>query len=215
MKNSFFSILAIIAIILAIISFSKTCNIHHVHKDASFKIDSVANDEPYVETRTPHKLDKAAALSLIKGFEGFRDTVYKCPNGIPTVGWGTTKGCLVELYKQGYISDTTFYKWGDVLDKEKADVILSKTIDMIYKSSMRYVPDLKYLSPKAQASFISWTYQCGIGSVQKKTGIIGVFPDITEHIDDKMLYDILVERAFYSKYKERRLKEAALIIGLK
>ena len=81
--------------------------------------------------------------------------------------------------------------------------------------SLKNVPDLKYLSPKAQAAFISWAYQCGIGSVKAKTGIIGVFPDIIDHIDDKMLYDILVERAYYSKYKARRLKEAALIIGIK
>lgn len=184
-------------------------------KFPELEIDTTTIDEPYIETRHACTIDKAAAISIIKSFEGFRDTIYKCPNGVPTVGWGTTKCCLDELYRQGYIKDSTYYRWGGSLPKAKADVIVSKAIDMMYASSKKLVPDLKYLSPKAQAAFISWAYQCGIGNVQKKTGIIGVFPDIIDHLDDKMLYDILTERAFYSKYKTRRLKEAALIIGLK
>lgn len=177
-------------------------------------VDTTFVEEPYVETRSPHKLDKATAISIIKSFEGYRDTVYKCPNGVPTVGYGTTKACMTELYRKGYLEDT-FYVWGDAMTKSKADLIISKTVDMIYATAKAKVHDLKYLSPKAQAAFVSWTYQCGIGSQQKKTGILGVFPDIAEHIDDKMLYDILAERAFYGKYKTRRLKEAAIIIGVK
>ena len=119
-----------------------------------------------------------------------------------------------ELYRKGYLEDS-FYEWGDTMTKPKADLIVSKTVDMIYATAKVNVPDLKYLSPKAQAAFISWAYQCGIGSPQKKTGILGAFPDIVEYVDDKILYDILVERAFYGKYKSRRLKEAAIIIGVK
>lgn len=189
---------------------SSSCEI----SNGALVLDTCNTEEPYIETRSSHKLDKAAAILLIKSFEGFSDSVYACPSGVPTVGWGTTKTCLTELHRQKYI-DTTFYVWGHHLEKAEAEVLLSKTIDMIYKMSLKNVPDLKYLSPKAQAAFISWAYQCGIGSVKAKTGIIGVFPDIIEHIDDKMLYDILVERAYYSKYKARRLKEAALIIGIK
>ena len=31
-------------------------------------------------------------LDLIKEFEGFRGKAYLCPAGVPTIGWGTTKG---------------------------------------------------------------------------------------------------------------------------
>lgn len=214
-NNKITIIAACFAIYIATIFFVKSFTTSSSEtSNGTLVLDTCSIEEPYIETRSSHKLDKAAAIQLIKAFEGFSDSVYKCPSGVPTVGWGTTKTCLTELHRQKYV-DTTFYVWGHHLEKADADILLSKTIDMIYKMSLKNVPDLKYLSPKAQAAFISWAYQCGIGSVKAKTGIIGVFPDIIDHIDDKMLYDILVERAYYSKYKARRLKEAALIIGIK
>lgn len=214
-KESIFpGVLVYITCVLAIVAIFRTCT-HEPKVSKPVEVaDTTFVEKPYVETRSPHKLDKATAISIIKSFEGYRDTVYNCPNGVPTVGYGTTKACMTELYRKGYLEDS-FYVWGDTMTKPKADLIVSKTVDMIYAIAKANVPDLKYLSPKAQAAFVSWAYQCGIGSQQKKTGILGVFPDIAEHVDDKMLYDILVERAFYGKYKARRLKEAAVIIGVK
>jgi len=34
----------------------------------------------------------AAGIELIRGFEGCRLTSYLCPSGIPTIGYGSTKG---------------------------------------------------------------------------------------------------------------------------
>ena len=212
MKNKgsiFLQALAYIVCAFAVVVIFRTCA--YESKDSK-PVEVV--DTTFVETRSPHKLDKATAISIIKSLEGYRGVVYNCPNGVPTVGYGTTKACMDELYRKGYLEDS-FYEWGDTMTKPKADLILSKTVDMIYATAKANVPDLKYLSPKAQAAFISWAYQCGIGSQQRKTGILGAFPDIAEYVDDKILYDILVERAFYGKYKARRLKEAAIIIGVK
>lgn len=204
--------IATIGTVLAIFAIIRMCNASHSPLKVEIPItDTIEVDEPYVEKRVARKINKSVALKAIKEFEGFRSEMYKCTNGVPTIGWGTTKPCYDELVRLKYV-DSTFYSWGDTLSKEKADIILSKTVDMIYVIAKSRVPDLKYLSPKAQAAFISWAYQCGVGSEQSKKGILGVFPEIANHFDDKMLYDILTERAFYSKYKARRLKEASIVI---
>ena len=215
MKYLCAKVTAFVAVILTILVSQGCTASNNEASISSFEKDTTIVEDTYVETRSIHNMDKRAAIVAIKQFEGYRDTVYKCSNGVPTIGWGTTKCCLDELYKRGYIKDTLYYVWGDTITKAKADFILSKTIDMIHASARKYIPDIKYLSPCAQAALMSWAYQCGIGSVNKKTGILGTFPELAEHVDDKMLYDILADRAFYGKYKSRRFREAALVIGLK
>lgn len=204
--------------IMLIINICNSPRLNQMDEDVQYEYieeDSIDVDSSYVENRVKKPLDKKAAILLIKQFEGYRSETYKCSNGVPTIGWGTTKCCLDEIYRRGYIKDTMYYVWGDTISKEQACHILSKTIDMIYSSALKCVPDVKYLNPKSQAAFISWAYQCGIGNIDSHTGIIGSFPEIAKHLDDKILYDILTERAFYGKYKTRRLKEAAVIIGAK
>lgn len=34
----------------------------------------------------------SSGLSIIKECEGFRSKAYLCPSGVPTIGWGRTKG---------------------------------------------------------------------------------------------------------------------------
>jgi lysozyme len=40
-------------------------------------------------------------LALIQEFEGFRGKAYLCPAGVPTIGWGTTKGVTHDDVKRG------------------------------------------------------------------------------------------------------------------
>jgi len=52
-------------------------------------------------------------LDLIKKYEGFREDAYKCPAGVWTIGYGSTKG--VEK--------------GDIITEARADIKLNKYID--------------------------------------------------------------------------------------
>ena len=49
-----------------------------------------------------------AGLALIRQFEGLRLSAYKCPAGVPTIGYGTTKGV----------------KMGQTITREEADRLL-------------------------------------------------------------------------------------------
>lgn len=40
-------------------------------------------------------------LSLIKEFEGFRGKAYLCPAGVPTIGYGSTKGVTMDDVRRG------------------------------------------------------------------------------------------------------------------
>lgn len=40
-------------------------------------------------------------LALIKQFEGFRGKAYLCPAGVPTIGYGSTKGVTMDDVKRG------------------------------------------------------------------------------------------------------------------
>lgn len=49
-----------------------------------------------------------AGLALIRQFEGLRLSAYKCPAGVPTIGYGTTKGV----------------RMGQTITREEADRLL-------------------------------------------------------------------------------------------
>ena len=49
-----------------------------------------------------------AGLALIRKFEGLRLSAYKCPAGVPTIGYGTTKGV----------------KMGQAITRDEADRLL-------------------------------------------------------------------------------------------
>ena len=58
------------------------------------------------------------ALSLIRQFEGLRLSAYICPAGVPTIGYGTTKGV----------------KMGDTITEEEAERLLEKDVSPFAKT---------------------------------------------------------------------------------
>ena len=45
-----------------------------------------------------------AGLQIIKTFEGFRSSPYKCSAGVPTIGFGSTRGFDSKPVKMGMVS---------------------------------------------------------------------------------------------------------------
>ena len=92
-------------------------------------------------------------LVLIKNFEGLRLTAYKCPAGVPTIGYGHTKNV----------------KMGDVITLEQANLYLLQDL----KGSIFCVNEYDKIYNFTQNEFdalVSFTFNCGKGNLTKLTG---------------------------------------------
>lgn len=94
-------------------------------------------------------------ISIIKFHEGFRSRAYLCPAGVPTIGWGSTKifGRPVDMHL--------------TITMEQADAQLEKDVE---KFSSQVLSVVKV--PLTQNQFdalVSFTYNLGIGNLQKST----------------------------------------------
>ena len=92
-------------------------------------------------------------LVLIKNFEGLRLKAYKCPAGVPTIGYGHTKNV----------------KMGDVITLEQANLYLLQDL----KGSIFCVNEYDKIYNFTQNEFdalVSFTFNCGKGNLTKLTG---------------------------------------------
>ena len=89
-------------------------------------------------------------LNLIKQFEGCHLTAYKDPVGIPTIGYGHTKGV----------------KLGQKITQAQADAYLKQDVATAEKAVSKY----KYNYNQNQFdALVSFTYNCGVGNLKKIT----------------------------------------------
>lgn len=96
----------------------------------------------------------AAALSLIKEFEGCELEAYPDPetgNEPWTIGWGTTD------YKNGEA-----VREGDVIDQDTADTLLRDRVDSDYVTLEGHIPSWNDLNANQQAALLSFSYNCGV-----------------------------------------------------
>lgn len=89
-------------------------------------------------------------LNLIKQFEGCHLTAYKDPIGIPTIGYGHTKGV----------------KLGQKISQAQADSYLKQDV----AASEKAVNALKYsLNQNQFDALVSFTFNCGAANLKKLT----------------------------------------------
>jgi len=90
-------------------------------------------------------------LNLIKQFEGLRLEAYLCSAGVPTIGYGHTRGV----------------KLGQTITQEQADAFLSEDIHEFELAVQRLV-----FVPITQNQFdalVSFVFNVGIGNLKKST----------------------------------------------
>lgn len=92
------------------------------------------------------------ALKLVKKFEGCRLKAYKCPAGIPTIGWGETKNV----------------KMGMVWTQKQADDALTKRLIEFKNGVLAVCPHL-LLSPHRLGACVSLAYNIGLGAFKKSS----------------------------------------------
>lgn len=90
-------------------------------------------------------------LEIIKHFEGLRLRAYLCPAGIPTIGWGHTKGVSL----------------GDVCTPEQAEAWIQGDYDLARRIVLRHV-ESKLTENQIQA-LTSWVFNLGEGNFTVST----------------------------------------------
>ena len=90
-------------------------------------------------------------LALIRQFEGLRLSAYKCAAGVPTIGWGTTKGV----------------KMGQTITRDEADRLL-------LEDAQRFADHVKALvkvplNQNQTDALVSFVYNVGPAAFGKST----------------------------------------------
>ena len=92
------------------------------------------------------------AINLITKFEGFSSTVYRCPAGVLTLGYGHTGGV----------------KWGDTITKEHALVLLKLDLQIIQEKVEEY-DHIYHWTNNEYNALLSFGYNLGVGSIDQVT----------------------------------------------
>lgn len=90
-------------------------------------------------------------LSLIKRFEGLRLKAYICPAGVPTIGYGTTKGV----------------RMGQTITEEEAERLLREDVAVFERGVDEAVK--VPLNPNQRAALVSFAYNVGLGAFRTST----------------------------------------------
>ena len=120
------------------------------------------------QSRQPHKLAlflcpnggtmryiTPAGLALIKQFEGFSPTVYVCPAGYPTIGYGhVVKPQEREQFAGG-------------ITTEKAEALLRQDVQTAERAVLRLIAVA--LTDGQFDALVSFTFNLGAGALQRST----------------------------------------------
>ena len=91
-------------------------------------------------------------LDILKEFEGLRLEAYRCSAGVPTIGYGWTKGV----------------KMGDVWTREKAEHMLIEGVKPYEKAVQEAIGDAK-TSQNQYDAMVSLCYNIGPGNFKKSS----------------------------------------------
>ena len=97
-----------------------------------------------------------AGIDLMHQFEGLKLDAYLCPANIPTIGWGST------FYENG-----RKVKLGDKITKDRADALFLGVAEDFAKRVRTLLK--KELNENQFSALVSFTYNVGVGALQKST----------------------------------------------
>ena len=101
----------------------------------------------------------APATKLIKDWEGLRLEAYKCPAGIPTIGYGATR-----FPGKGPV------RTGDTITASEAEALLrDDLLDRVAPNVFELIPAAQKYGANQQAALISWAFNVGLGAVEDST----------------------------------------------
>ena len=133
--------------------------------------------------------------NLIKEAEGLRLDAYRCLAGVPTIGWGHTKGV----------------RMGQHITVQMAEDMLVEDIGPIE----RLLNGLRINFRQEQFdALVSWIFNLGAGNFKSST----MYKRILENANDEEITDQLIKWTYSGKQQlpglmKRRVAEANLFIG--
>jgi lysozyme len=99
------------------------------------------------------------ALPLIRTFEGLSLEAYLDPVGIATIGYGTIR-----------YADGQPVQLGDRISREQAERLLADAVaDRYAPALLAAIPPARSYSAEQQAALISFTYNVGVGALQRSS----------------------------------------------
>lgn len=102
--------------------------------------------------KTPEPAWLQPALTIIKEFEGCRLVAYKCPAGVWTIGWGTTR--LIDRPVQQ----------GDTISQQLADELLQNEVEITARKVLQLLAIAKDWSGNRIAALVSLAYNIGLSA---------------------------------------------------
>ena len=134
-------------------------------------------------------------LRLIKDFEGLRLGAYLCPAGVPTIGYGHTKGV----------------KLGQVITHEQADDYLIEDIAPLE----RHINALGINFRQEQFdALVSWLFNLGVGNFKKSNLLKRIQDDSSDQsIAAEFIKWIYAGKTPLAGLKKRRVAEANMFVG--
>ena len=114
------------------------------------EIEYIPQQRTFAPILPLEKKEDDELISLIKRFENFSPTVYKCQGGVDTIGYGITDP---EVVKRG------------ILTEEEASEILKEEINV----HLSYVDSFvkKPITEQQRNALASFSFNCGDGSLRK------------------------------------------------
>jgi GH24 family phage-related lysozyme (muramidase) len=94
----------------------------------------------------------AAGIALIREFEGVHLQAYRCPAGVPTIGWGSTR-----------YADGRAVAMGDQITRAEADALLTHEVLRIAERLARTVPGWVTMNDNQRGALVSFAYNLGSG----------------------------------------------------
>lgn len=90
---------------------------------------------------------------VVKRFEGLRLVSYLCPAGIPTIGYGHTKGVTL----------------GMTISEAQAEDLLQEDLSVAVSATLTMCPALARESPSRLAAIADFTFNLGAGRLRAST----------------------------------------------
>lgn len=104
------------------------------------------------------KLAISLAMQLTMKFEGFSPTIYECPAGYPSIGYGRN----LKFYPLNRIEEEALARLGAIDEEEEKDWLKARLIQ-IYQE-VKDKPYFENQSPERQAAMLDMIYNMGMKS---------------------------------------------------
>ena len=147
-------------------------------------------------------LNHSNLINLVKTFESFFQKAYRCPAGVPTIGYGTIK-----------YSDGRSVQLGETISKEQAEVELNREIEEKWNGIKGLI--LVPLNVNQKDALVSFAYNCGVQAFKTSTLLKKINANQLDDVPNQLMKWVNANGKALPGLWRRRLAESLLFMGIK